>query len=765
SDRIDRVALNRFLGIPIFLAVMYCLVFLTIQLSRVFRPSFWIASETLFIDGPKYLLRSISAPEWLTALLADGLGNGLLQVLTFIPVIGFLYLFVSMLEESGYMARANFVMDRLMKSFGLPGNAFIPMVVGFGCNVPAIMATRTMERPRDRIVAVLMSPFMSCGGRLAVYTVFAAAFFPEHGQYVIFGFYLLGIVFAMLTSLLMKFSLLPEERSLHVLVLPSYHWPKLGNVLINAWIRLKMFIFRVGKFIIPLVFLVKILGAWGTDGSFNKGPVDQSMLAAGGRAITPVLTPMGVREDNWPATVALITGALHKVVTVTTLSSIYMEQDRHMAPAATEPPKEATPPAETTHGSPAASVSPPEPKAAEPEPLAAAPRLNAETTTSGDEAAKSEDGKPASAESSGRAQGHGRQQAGGADANPTVTAQPGAVEQPVNAPRREVEQVHADVVSEAETKSLITSLWRRTATAQAFAAAVAEAGWSLARGGRRELVLVDPQGGAHLLARSLKGVRAKIIRKRMARLDPMSLASVAEAQAKARAAIAAEQAQSAAARVSSTAAERPAEAASVEKQEPTMMQHMPPAAPPSAPAASAERAGQALERHAQPGGRSGMGPERAPAKEGQGFNLLERLNRAAMTIPQNLKALVGLDKPVRLHGASAGLVPALATKFDGKVGALAYLILLLCYPCIATTAATARETGQRWTGFMVFWTVSLGYGAAVLFYQIGTFASHPLWSGAWIVGVVSYFIVLAAVSIYIGARLRTRVPSDLGAKA
>ena len=315
--------LNRFLGIPIFLGVMYCLFWFTVQLSRAFRPFFVLVSETLFVEGPRYLLNTINTPAWLTALLADGLGNGLLQVVTFIPIIGFLYLFVSALEELGYMARANFVMDRLMKSLGLPGNAFIPMVVGFGCNVPAIMATRTMERPRDRIVAVLMSPFMSCGGRLAVYTVFAAAFFPEHGQYVIFGFYLLGIVFAMITSLLMKFSLLPEERSLHVLTLPSYHWPKLRNVLINTWIRLKMFIFRVGKFIIPLVFLVKVLSAWGTDGSFNQKPIEQSMLAAGGRAITPVLTPMGVQEDNWPATVALFTGALHKVVIVTTLSSIY----------------------------------------------------------------------------------------------------------------------------------------------------------------------------------------------------------------------------------------------------------------------------------------------------------------------------------------------------------------------------------------------------------------------------------------------------------
>jgi ferrous iron transport protein B len=125
-----------------------------------------------------------------------------------------------------------------------------------------------------------------------------------------------------------------------------------------------------------------------------------------------------------------------------------------------------------------------------------------------------------------------------------------------------------------------------------------------------------------------------------------------------------------------------------------------------------------------------------------------------MTVPQNLKALVGIGSPVRLHGAGAGLAPALATKFDGKVGALAYLVLLLCYPCIATTAATAHETNRRWTGFMVFWTISLGYGAAVLFYQIGTFALHPYSSAAWIVGVLAYFVVLGAASFYVGPRSR-----------
>lgn len=754
SDRIDRVVLNRFLGIPIFVGVMYCLFWFTVQLSRAFRPFFVLASETLFVEGPRYLLGMINTPAWLTALIADGFGNGLLQVVTFIPIIGFLYVFVSALEESGYMARANFVMDRLMKSLGLPGNAFIPMVVGFGCNVPAIMATRTMERPRDRIVAVLMSPFMSCGGRLAVYTVFAAAFFPERGQFVIFGFYLLGIVFAMITSLLMKFSLLPEERSLHVLTLPSYHWPKLSNVLINTWMRLKMFIFRVGKFIIPLVFLVKVLSAWGTDGSFNQKPIEESVLAAGGRAITPALAPMGVQEENWPATVALFTGVLHKVVIVSTLSSIYLEKAQHMPPAAAEGPKEPPVPGEAQHSGPAAGMSPPEQNAIAAAPPGAAPgNENLQSAAAADSSA---DGKAPGAEHAGQNPSHDLQRGDRPGANPTQAEAPGAKEHMGKASGGEVEHGGGGVISQEEAKSRITPLWRSTSTAQAFAAAVAEAKWILARGDRRDFVLIDSNGGVHPLDRSIEGVSAKVIRKRMAKLDPMGLPKVSEAQAKAHAAIAAEQARAAATRVPPTAAARAPEATHVGEQKPTTMESAPRAQSMHNPPTIPEHADPAPRHHMQQGGHlDGGGMQHAPPSAGQGFNLLERLNRAAMTVPQNLKALVGIGSPVRLHGASAGLAPALATKFDGKVGALAYLVLLLCYPCIATTAATARETNQRWTGFMVFWTISLGYGAAVLFYQAGTFALHPYSSAAWIVGVLAYFVVLTAASFYVGPRPRT----------
>ena len=236
-------------------------------------------------------------------------------------------------------------------------------------------------------------------------------------------------------------------------------------------------------------------------------------------------------------------------------------------------------------------------------------------------------------------------------------------------------------VSQEEAKSTITPLWRSTSTAQAFAAAVTEAKWILARGDRRDFVLIDPNGGAHPLDRSIEGVSAKVIRKRMARLDPMSLPSVSEAQAKVRAAIAAEQARAAAARVPPTAAERAPEATHVGEQKPAAMEHTPPAESTHAPPTVAEHADQAPRHHMQQGGHpGGGGMQHAPPEEGQGFNLLERLNRAAMTVPQNLKALVGIGSPVRLHGASAGLAPALATKFDGKVGALAYLDLAPVLP-------------------------------------------------------------------------------------
>ncbi|MEA3265773.1 MAG: ferrous iron transport protein B, partial [Candidatus Fermentibacteria bacterium] len=202
SDRIDKVVLNRMLGIPIFLAVMYGVFVTTINAGAPFIDFFDGLTGTIFVDGFRVLLESMNLPELLITFLADGLGGGIQTVATFIPPIFLIFFCLSILEDSGYMARAAFVMDRFLRTIGLPGKAFIPMLVGFGCNVPAIMATRTLENNRDRILAIMMNPFMSCGARLPVYTLFVAAFFPRQGGLVLFSLYMTGILLAVGTGML-----------------------------------------------------------------------------------------------------------------------------------------------------------------------------------------------------------------------------------------------------------------------------------------------------------------------------------------------------------------------------------------------------------------------------------------------------------------------------------------------------------------------------------------------------------------------------------
>jgi len=323
SDRIDRIILNRALGIPIFLVIMYLMFMFTINIGGSFIDFFDAFTGTLVVDGFAELLKAMGAHEWLTVLLANGIGGGVQVVATFIPVIAFLYLFLSVLEDSGYMARAAFVMDRSMRAVGLPGKSFVPLIVGFGCNVPAIMATRTLEHHRDRIMTIVMTPFMSCGARLPVYALFAAAFFPVGGQNVVFGLYLIGIAVAVLTGLIMKSTLLRGETTPFVMELPPYHLPTLKGVLVRTWDRTKSFVFRAGKVIVPMVLVLNFLNALGTDGSFGNENTGKSVLSAVGRAIAPAFAPMGLEQENWPAAVGIFTGVLAKEAVVGTLDSMY----------------------------------------------------------------------------------------------------------------------------------------------------------------------------------------------------------------------------------------------------------------------------------------------------------------------------------------------------------------------------------------------------------------------------------------------------------
>ncbi|EPY01251.1 Fe(2+) transporter permease subunit FeoB [Magnetospirillum fulvum] len=337
SARIDQVVLNRYLGVPVFLFAMYLMFLFTINIGGSFIDFFDQTFAAVLVDEVSEGLAAIGTPDLVIAL-AKGLGSGIQTVATFVPVIACLFLFLSFLEDSGYMARAAFVMDRAMRSIGLPGKSFVPLIVGFGCNVPAIMATRTLESRRDRILTIMMAPFMSCGARLPVFALFAAAFFPENGQNVVFGLYLLGLVFAVMTGLLLKSTLLPGEPTRFVMELPPYHMPTLRGIVIQAWQRLREFIFRAGRIIVPMVMILSFFNTMGTDGSFGKENTRESVLASASQVITPLFHPIGLNDENWPAAVGLFTGIFAKEAIVGTLNALYSQIDGDQAAPAEAPP-------------------------------------------------------------------------------------------------------------------------------------------------------------------------------------------------------------------------------------------------------------------------------------------------------------------------------------------------------------------------------------------------------------------------------------------
>jgi ferrous iron transport protein B len=323
SDKIDRVVLNRALGIPIFLLAMHLMFMFTINIGGSFIDVFDIVSGAIFVDGFAEVLSGLGSPEWLTVLLANGIGGGIQVIATFIPIVGYQFLFLSVPEDPGYMARAAFVMDRFLRAIGLPGKSFLPMIVGFGCTVPAVMATRTLEQERDRLITVAMAPFMSCGARLPVYALFAAAFFAAYGQNIVFLLYLIGIAMAILTGLILKRTLLRGEVTPFVMELPPYHMPTVKGILLRTWDRTKGFIIRAGRVIVPMVLVLNVLNSIGTDGSFGNEDSDNSVLSEVGRTITPLFTPFGVTEENWAASVGIFTGLLAKEAVVGTLDSLY----------------------------------------------------------------------------------------------------------------------------------------------------------------------------------------------------------------------------------------------------------------------------------------------------------------------------------------------------------------------------------------------------------------------------------------------------------
>ncbi len=317
SETIDAVVLNRWLGVPIFFGLMaltFYLVFaLGTPLAELIGKLFDLAGQVT-----REVLAALTAPDWLTGLITEGLIPGIGTVLQFLPNIVILYLVISLMEDSGYMARAAFVMDRFMHIFGLHGKSFIPMIMGFGCNVPAILATRTLENRKDRILTVLVNPFMSCSARLPVYLLFTAAFFSRGRFIVLFSLYLLGIILAVITARLFRWLFFRAEEAPLIMELPPYHSPSLKTVLRPTWFRTWLFIRRAGTVIAPAVVIIWLLGKlpWGVTYASRE-----SILGKIGTLFAPLLKPAGF--GYWWAAVSLIAGVVAKEVVVGTMATIH----------------------------------------------------------------------------------------------------------------------------------------------------------------------------------------------------------------------------------------------------------------------------------------------------------------------------------------------------------------------------------------------------------------------------------------------------------
>lgn len=339
TDKLDKISLNRILALPLFFLIMYLVFWVAVTIGSAFIDFFDILFGAIFVDGLTQLLEAIHAPDFLVAILASGIGAGIQTVATFVPVVFFMFLCLSILEDSGYMARAAFVADRVMRFLGLPGKAFVPMLVGFGCSVPAIMGCRILENRRERFLSIFLVPFMSCGARLPVYALFAAAFFGKSAGTVVFAIYLTGIIIALLFGLLLRHTAFKGETSPFVMELPSYHFPRPKAIWRHTWLRLRDFILRAGKIVVIMVAILGCLNSIGVNGSFGNEDSENSVLSAIGKKITPIFEPFGVEEDNWPASVALFTGLFAKEAVVGTLNSLYSIADTDNA-SAEEPEEE-----------------------------------------------------------------------------------------------------------------------------------------------------------------------------------------------------------------------------------------------------------------------------------------------------------------------------------------------------------------------------------------------------------------------------------------
>ena len=319
TDRVDDIVTHKWLGLPVFFAVMYIVFRLVIDVSSPFLEWTDAVINGPIANGLRFLLDLLPAPAWTLSLVIDGVVAGVGGVLVFVPGLLILYFFLALLEDSGYMSRAAFVMDRFMRVVGLHGKSFIPMILGFGCAVPAIYATRTIASRRDRVLTALLVPLMSCSARLPVYVVFGLAFFGARAGTVIWAMYALGILVAMLAGMVFTRTILkPDATSAFVLELPPYRQPALKSVLIHMWENTREFVRKAGTLILfaSVVMWLLLNLPWGVRDQRN------SYFGKFSGAIAPAFAPLGF--GNWETGGALVSGFMAKEIVVSTMSVIYI---------------------------------------------------------------------------------------------------------------------------------------------------------------------------------------------------------------------------------------------------------------------------------------------------------------------------------------------------------------------------------------------------------------------------------------------------------
>ena len=320
TEKIDRIVTGKYTALPLFLCAMLVMFVITFGPFGSWLQDGVSALIDLFSGWLEGALTAAGAPDVLISLACDGIISGVGGVLSFLPQIALLFFFLSFLEDSGYMSRAAFIMDRLLRRFGLSGKAFIPMLMGFGCSVPAIMGARTMENEKDRRMTILLIPFMSCSAKLPVYGLLSAAFFGPWAGLVVFGLYVIGMAVGILSGIFFKHTLFAGEPAPFVLELPPYRFPSIENIATHVWQKVKGFLVKAGTLILAMSVVLWLLQSF----DFSLHMVDDaanSMLGTLGALIAPVFAPLGF--GFWQAAVALLTGFIAKEMVVSSLSMFY----------------------------------------------------------------------------------------------------------------------------------------------------------------------------------------------------------------------------------------------------------------------------------------------------------------------------------------------------------------------------------------------------------------------------------------------------------